>query len=122
RVIYVSGLDGFPQDGPLSPDGRTLLVACRGRPGALGRAADWLGWAWLAALVPNHWGLLLDAADGRELGVVPGDVSDAHWSPDGRSVAVIANGETVQVWDVPPRKPLAWFAAGVGLLAPPLAL
>jgi hypothetical protein len=41
------------------------------------------------------------------------------WSTDGAFLA-IAGQDTLAVWDVPPRKSLAWFTAGSGLLAFPI--
>jgi WD40 repeat protein len=60
---------------------------------------------------------LLDPATGRELHqyVAPGAV----WSPDGRTVA--GGTGAVEVWDVPPRKPLTWWLALAGAAAVPIA-
>jgi hypothetical protein len=50
-----------------------------------------------------------------------GSTSQYGWSPDGTLLAIA--GETMlSVWDVPPRKPLAWFAAGAVLLACPIMI
>jgi hypothetical protein len=47
--------------------------------------------------------------------------SPCHWSGDG-SFLVIAGENTLAVWDIPPRKSLAWLAAGAGLLACPFVI
>jgi len=40
------------------------------------------------------------------------------WSSDGKLLA-ISRPDSLTVWDIPPRKPLTWFAAGATLLALP---
>jgi hypothetical protein len=50
-----------------------------------------------------------------------GSVSPYGWSPDGTLLA-IAGDTTFAVWDMPPRRPLAWFAAGAVLLACPIMI
>ena len=59
-----------------------------------------------------------------EVGILPFGPYGDRWltSPDGRTLAVMRSENEVQLWDVPPRKPLAWFLAGAVLLALPPAL
>jgi hypothetical protein len=47
-----------------------------------------------------------------------------QWSPDGKTLAVRDSRDKSawQLWDIPPRKPLTWFATGAVLLALPFAL
>jgi hypothetical protein len=42
------------------------------------------------------------------------------FASDGRTLAIRGDG-IVRLWDIPPRKPLAWFLAAAGLLAMPVA-
>ncbi|HEX4590328.1 MAG TPA: hypothetical protein VH120_10395, partial [Gemmataceae bacterium] len=62
---------------------------------------------------------LVDVVTGATKCVLPGGDSDAFFLPDGR--LAVKRGTTIQVWDVPPRKSVTWFAAAAGLLALPLA-
>jgi hypothetical protein len=45
------------------------------------------------------------------------------FSSDGRTLVVqdSITGGALRVWDIPPRKPLAWLLAAAGLLALPVA-
>src|SRR5262249_43502386 len=118
--------DGFFGAESISPDGRTILVDCqRDAPddSILARLAQ--RFPRLQPLFGSQspgFGLLLDAESGRRLGVVPAFVPSCRWSPDGQMIAMInQDGRAVQLWDVPPRKPRSWFAAGATLMALPLA-
>jgi WD40 repeat protein len=102
------------------PDGRTLLVRS---PYPLGLDAVW---AWLVAHglpgpQPAAYARLdlLDAATGRRLHALP--ETDVAYAPDGQSLAVLDPSGRLAVWDVPPRKPLAWLVIAAALLALPLA-
>jgi WD40 repeat protein len=99
----------------LSPDRRRLAV--RRNVWAAGpweRFARQIGvpWPFPASSDREDMGVY-DAATGGHVGDVPGEMN-ARWSPDGRAMAVLDGPErsVVSVWDVPPRKPVAWFAAG----------
>jgi WD40 repeat protein len=62
---------------------------------------------------------LFDTDTGRPRGQLPISLSDCAWSPDGRLVAV--TGATgLELWDVPPRKPLATFVALAAVGAAPI--
>jgi WD40 repeat protein len=71
---------------------------------------------------------LLDALTGDELGVWEGvGGSSAHGygfcTPDGATFITQGMNGQIQLWDVPPRKPLTWFLALAALLAlPPTVL
>jgi WD40 repeat protein len=71
---------------------------------------------------------LLETESGRPLYELPMALdregrsrSACGWSQDGRLLAV-AGQDTLAVWDVPPRKSLAWFSTGVGLIASPIVI
>jgi WD40 repeat protein len=55
---------------------------------------------------------------------IPAEWSFPVWSPDGCTVVTLDRhwGHALTLWDVPPRKPLTWFAAGAALLALPISL
>jgi hypothetical protein len=45
------------------------------------------------------------------------DAEDAAaFSPHGKLLAVRPDDDTLQIWDIPPRKPLGWFLGLAGLL------
>jgi WD40 repeat protein len=62
----------------------------------------------------------LDTTTGKKVGmIVQKRMPDIQVSPDGKTLALREVGEdieTIQVWDIPPRKPIQWI---VGLLAIP---
>jgi WD40 repeat protein len=116
-------------EGPLlAADGRTLAIdSLSGNP-----VAEWLA----AHGVTVSWGReeysrirFLDGLTGREIGRLPpipipkGDTTAtwAQFSLDG-SLFAVNDGATLRIWDIPPRKPLTWFAVGATLLALPMAL
>jgi WD40 repeat protein len=121
----------------MSPDGRFLLTMKEKSPPVpwrkilrglgitryLGRDEEW-------------YGELFDPLTGRSHGIIPGKAPafgslnlssgmsmDVGWSPDGRTLAVQdpSDSSVWHIWDIPPRKPLAWFAVGAAMLALPLA-
>ncbi|HEY1378522.1 MAG TPA: hypothetical protein VGF55_17110 [Gemmataceae bacterium] len=65
---------------------------------------------------------IYDLHSGRRLGRV--GLVDASalplLAPDGQTLAVWQPG-SIELWDIPPRKPPAWFAAAAAVLALPLA-
>jgi WD40 repeat protein len=62
----------------------------------------------------------LDTTTGKKIAmIVQETMADIQVSPDGKTLALRSVGEdteTIQVWDIPPRKPIQWI---MGLLAIP---
>jgi len=58
---------------------------------------------------------LWDIGAGRKVATLPGD-DDFAFSPDGELLAVRQDGHTIQIWNLPPRKPLSWFLTVASLL------
>jgi hypothetical protein len=87
----------------------------------LDRIGEWLRrWVpWLGVEPAPGRIRLVDLVTGRTTCVVPGGGGQAFFLPDGR-LATFPRG-VVQVWDIPPRKPLSWFAVAAGVLALPPA-
>jgi hypothetical protein len=103
-----------------APSGRAALVCASYPP-------PWpVAWGVRAGLLPANWweerlarGRLWDTAGGRELGLI-GPALGAAWSPDARLIATQDLGgmcRQIEVWDVPPNKPLAPFVLAAVLLA-----
>jgi hypothetical protein len=64
---------------------------------------------------------VFDISTGQLKGSVPeSEVFGSKLAPNGGAIAVWGPG-WLQVWDLPPRKPLTWFAAAAGGFAVPLA-
>ncbi len=91
------------------------------------RVSQW--WQWIAESLPffaNHHGSmavkLWDIRTGRKLATILGE-HDFAFSTNGQLLAVRRGTNTIQIWDLPPRKPLGWFLAiAVVVLAVPAAL
>jgi hypothetical protein len=101
-------------------DGRTLLIVT---PHPLGLDAIWTGLArqGLPGPEPSSAGHLqmLDVATGQRLYALPG--VDTAYAADGQCLAVLEPSGRLALWDVPPRKPLLWYAGICALLALSLA-
>jgi hypothetical protein len=102
----------------LSPHGRFLIWMSDG-PALWRRLFDALGLN--ISLRNSAVCRLYDASTGHLHAVIPG-AADIAWAPDGRSLAAQDHSwkDPWYVWDIPPRKPLTWFATAAGLLALPV--
>jgi WD40 repeat protein len=108
----------------ISHDGQTIAAPTGNGPvDPLGNLARRLGISWpFGNLATGEHIAIFDAATGRELGNVSGKFDDSVWSPDGKQLATLdRDRQLVRVWDIPPRKPLTWFALAAAVLALPLA-
>jgi WD40 repeat protein len=63
---------------------------------------------------------LLDVNTGKQVSEIA-SVTRHVLSPDGRTLAVSTDSNSTELWDIPPRKPLTWFALAAAVLAPALA-
>jgi WD40 repeat protein len=114
-------LESYRSEPQFTPDGATVLV---GGPW-LSPASLWLLWLQgLGISLPWHpeldWAVdVLDVATGRRLAQLP-EASGVVASPDSRTLAVSRDGR-IELWDLPPRKPLTWLVIAAALLALPLA-
>jgi hypothetical protein len=80
--------------------------------------------AWLDRREPESSMTFFDGLTGEPRGrlAFPHDIR-WHWPVGPRILATISeDGQTLQFWDVPPRKPLGLFLTVAGLLALPVAL
>jgi hypothetical protein len=113
------------RDAPMiSPDDRIIAAPTgRGPVDPFGNLARRLGMRWpYRELSTGETMTLFDLASGREIGRVAGEFQWSRWSPDGTLLATLDDGRhVVRVWDIPPRKPLSWFALAAGVLALPPA-
>jgi WD40 repeat protein len=98
----------------LSPDNNLLAVFAwqnlrERRPNVL----EWLR----VVKPPDRWATLKlhDVRDGREIAAFPKG-NAACFAPDGQTLLVLSDDQTLQVWDIPPRPPW-WRIGGVGALA-----
>jgi WD40 repeat protein len=57
-----------------------------------------------------------NVADGRHLATIYGQFYYPQYSSDGTVMAVMNGDERLEIWDIPPRKPLGWFLGLAGLL------
>jgi WD40 repeat protein len=73
----------------------------------------------------GHQGVgIYDLTTGRrhvEVAVSTEESNPLLVSPDGRMLAIREGLTVIGVWELPPRKPLTWFALGAAMLALPLA-
>jgi hypothetical protein len=101
-----------------SPGHVSVLVTSYDPPDRVGQ---WLErWTpWLGVRAAPGQVRVVDVMTGRTECVLPGGWGQAFFLPDGR--AAVRRRDTLQVWDIPPGKPLTWIAAVAGLLAIPPA-
>jgi WD40 repeat protein len=103
----------------VSPDGRILVTPDDRVDNPVLRWAE----EHLISLLPGYSTermKLLDLSSGQVMATLPAG-SMIIFAPDGRTLAVLGNDNILRLWDIPPRKPLAWFLAAAGLLALPPA-
>jgi hypothetical protein len=121
----------------VSPDGQTLLsIPDDAQVGPMEKIVRRLGLPWPFAPSPGRArAQLYNAVTGNSQGNIPAwypkrvyeleaPVMAFRWFPDGRTLAIMPDPEHPTVWDlwdIPPRKPLGWFALGAAILALPLA-
>jgi hypothetical protein len=121
RVLKRIALGPACATGEASPDGKLLSVESSQTDG-LDVAWTWLSDHHLPGPKPNRFNVdLFDAETGRRAQSLPS--LRTFFAPDGRSIISMRDQSptVLELWDVPPRKPLTWFAAAAGGLALPLA-
>jgi WD40 repeat protein len=70
----------------------------------------------------GKWFMIYDpATDGEVARIRPSNPWEVHLSPDGRTFVSASLDGQLEFWDVPPRKPLTWFAIAAGVWALPVA-
>jgi hypothetical protein len=119
----------------LSPDKRVLFERSSEYGSFPGNLLNRVGIAWPSPSETSFIGRFYETASGRPLGVIQawdGEhennqfhwTMDLEWSPTGETLAIFQSGSnnTWQIWDIPPRKSLTWFAVGAALVALPIAL
>jgi WD40 repeat protein len=94
--LRIGGRGSLAQAGP---DGRTLLLYTSG-------------------LSDDDHSEVLEAATGRRMHIYP---HAGVYAPDGRSLVTVNDGGAIELWDIPPRKSLGWFALAAAILALPFA-
>ena len=121
----------------VSPDGRTLLHIPDQSPiGPVEKVVRSIGLPWpFAPSIGYIRAQLYATIDGRHLGSIPArrprtvdclesPVMAFRWFPDGQTLATMPDPEHPNVWelwDIPPRKSLRWFALAAAVLALPPA-
>ena len=99
----------------LSPDNHLLVVFARyNREGHLLLLLEWLG---LDERPDDDDVLTLyDLETGAALATFPGATA-ARFTPDGQTLAVLRSDDTLQLWDVTPRRPWTRILGGAGAAA-----
>jgi hypothetical protein len=114
----------------IAPNGETLVVEreCPPESQPFYSLLKPLGLSHLLPQEPNYRLQITDSASGEALGLTPPYSepfsNSVNYSSDSRLLAVISahdQGSLLQVWDIPPRKPLLWLLTGGVLLALPFA-
>jgi hypothetical protein len=107
----------------VGPDGRSVLLFSDA-PTGLNAVRRWLAQYGLPGLAPtpDTTGVLVDTVTGATIMAFhPPQHVWWSWAPDGRSFAAVDPDGNLAIWDIPPRKPLGWFALAAAVLALPLA-
>jgi hypothetical protein len=107
----------------LSPSRTLMCLQRRSEPSpTLEKVLSQLNLSSWFDLAPKAEMAVHETATGKFAGKVSGWYP--RWSPDGNSLATLdkVSGASIYVWDMPPRPPLPWFAAGAALVALLIAL
>jgi WD40 repeat protein len=108
----------------LSPDGRVVATpigtGAKSIHPTLRPILDRLGLGSWADIPWSEELLLLSTETGKILGRIP-DTNEVAFSPDSQTAYSVRDRE-IRVWDIPPRKSVAWFALSVAGLALPLTI
>jgi hypothetical protein len=118
---------GWPAWPTRLPDGRVLAVRSADPPpdSALEKLAGLAGRYLKMPVKPRLDARLIDALTGRELAAIRCDNTSLQFAPDGLTLVAPRAADLPAVlpphhldtadefWDVPPRQPLSWLAAGM---------
>jgi hypothetical protein len=127
----------------VSPTGDTVALWVKAeQSGAIRWLVERVGLRWPFSVADRIGPTFFDAQTGKHLGQIPPQWVASHmydhpklippprrWSSDGRFIAIgedrnppdQRDWSEYQLWDVPPRKPLGWFALTAGIVALPFA-
>jgi hypothetical protein len=120
EAVQPLGFDGLDRaSGLASPDGRTVFVSGVRESRLMAMANRYCLPRWFDIRDRRPVTRLWDAASRRYLGELPVKAAaTARWSPDGTQLATPDEDRLrVRVWDVPPRRPLAWLVSFAALQA-----
>jgi WD40 repeat protein len=95
-----------------APDSRTVVAPVLLEP-QRSSMTDWLSWLGLLPPPPVAVSQLhiWDVPTGRRIGMLD-DADTFTYFPDGRALAVCGRDGSIQVWDIPPRRPW-WIDSGL---------
>jgi WD40 repeat protein len=103
----------------IAPDGESVLIGRR----VTSRFAVFRAWlarhGLMGFVLEDFEEVLIDTATGRQLHSFP--VNSAKYGTDGQSLMQFGSDGEITQWDIPPRKPLTWFALAAAILALPVA-
>jgi WD40 repeat protein len=114
----------LPRDGATDSESRTLFVCRNAESSGAGKLLDDMC-EWLASWLPlndlyDHYPAteisLWEMSSGRNLATIGAHHRDFCVSGNGRHFATVSGRNRIEIWDIPPRKPLGWFLGLAGLL------
>src|SRR5262249_13120821 len=114
----------LPRDDGVNSGPRMLFVHRALDPNEAQTAVQQM-WAWLSSWLPVNVAkprlpvneiTLWDLFTERNLASISGDYSHLCVSGDGRKAAALNGDSRIEIWDIPPRKPLGWFLGLAGVL------